>query len=100
MGRVSAHQFWAEQLGERPLTLLEIGLTSGALAKAAVAIALGMANVVVLFWGKSGWELGPGGTPVPDHAPRGDAWDFQIFSGGYAHMYALGAALHARVRRH
>jgi len=91
VGRVSAHQFWAEQLGERPLTLLEIGLTSGALAKAAVAIAAGMASVVVLFWGKSGWELGPGGTPVPDRAPRADAWDFQIFGGGYAHMYAVWA---------
>src|SRR5258707_848776 len=91
VGRVSAHQFWAEQLGERPLTLLEIGLTSGAVAKAAVAIAAGMAEVVVLFWGKSGWELGPGGTPVPDRAPRTDPWSFEIFGGGYAHMYALWA---------
>jgi acetyl-CoA acetyltransferase len=91
VGRVSIHQFWAEQLGERPLTLLESGLASGAIAKAAVAIAAGMCNVVVLFWGKSGWNLGPGGTPTPDKAPRVDAWSFETFGGGYTHMYALWA---------
>ena len=51
---VSEHMFWAEQLGERPLTFMEVGIASGGLAKAATAIGAGMANVVVLFWGKAG----------------------------------------------
>src|SRR5882724_1673102 len=65
-----AHMFWAEQLGERPVTFMDIGLASGGAAKAALAVSAGLCNVAVLFWGKAGWQLGPGGTPVGDRAPR------------------------------
>ena len=34
-GADDPHYYWAEQLGQRPLGLMEIGLTSGALAKMA-----------------------------------------------------------------
>ncbi len=50
----TAHQFWAEQLGERPLSLVETGGASGMLAKAATAIASGLTNVAVLFFGRAG----------------------------------------------
>src|ERR1700683_1491903 len=43
----SVHMFWAEQLGERPLTYLEVGIASGGPAKAANAIGAGGASVVV-----------------------------------------------------
>src|SRR5205823_6604590 len=62
----SAHMFWAEQLGEKPLTYLDIGLASGGIAKAATAIAAGMADVVVFFWGKAGRLTGPGGVGRAD----------------------------------
>jgi acetyl-CoA acetyltransferase len=49
----TAHQFWAEQLGERPLSLVETGGASGQLAKAAAAIAAGLTDVAVLFFGRA-----------------------------------------------
>jgi acetyl-CoA acetyltransferase len=49
----AAHQFWAEQLSERPLSLVETGGASGMLAKAATAIASGLINVPVLFFGRA-----------------------------------------------
>src|SRR5882724_5159414 len=51
-----AHMFWAEQLGERPVTFMDIGLASGGAAKAALAVSAGLCNVAVLFWGKAGWQ--------------------------------------------
>ena len=73
----TAHQFWAEQLGERPLSLVETGGASGMLAKAATAIASGLTNVAVLFFGRAGSRTGPGGTLTPTAAPRiRDAWSF------------------------
>jgi acetyl-CoA acetyltransferase len=86
-----AEQAWATQFGGRPLTFLEPGSPSTGIAKAALAISAGMCNVAVAFWGKAGWKLGPGGTPVPDQAPRVPEWNYAMFGGGYAHFYALWA---------
>jgi acetyl-CoA acetyltransferase len=86
-----AEQSWATQLGGRTLSFAEPGSPSTGLAKAALAISAGMCNVAVAFWGKAGWKLGPGGTPVPDAAPRVPEWDFRLFGAGYAHFYALWA---------
>jgi acetyl-CoA acetyltransferase len=88
---VSEHMFWAEQLGERPLTYLEVGIASGGLAKAATAIGAGMANVVVLFWGKAGYQIGPRGTPRPDSAPRTGAWGYDIHGAYMTPWYAMWA---------
>jgi len=88
---VSEHMFWAEQLGERPLTYLEVGIASGGLAKAATAIGAGMANVVVLFWGKAGYQIGPRGTPQPDAAPRTGAWGYDIHGAYMTPWYAMWA---------
>src|SRR5580658_1907606 len=87
----SAHMFWAEQLGERPITFMDIGLASGGLAKAALAVSAGMCNVAVLFWGKAGWQLGPRGTQVPDRAPRVEEFSWQLAGGYYSAWYALWA---------
>jgi acetyl-CoA acetyltransferase len=88
---VQAHMFWAEQLGERPVTFMDIGLASGGVAKAALAISAGLCNVAVLFWGKAGWQLGPGGTAVPDKAPRVEDYSFALAGAFYTTWYALWA---------
>jgi len=65
-----AAQTWATQLGGRALTFAEPGSPTTGIPKAALAISAGLCNVVVAFWGKAGWKLGPGGTSVPI-SPRG-----------------------------
>jgi acetyl-CoA acetyltransferase len=87
----SVHMFWAEQLGERPLTFMEIGIASGGLAKAALGIASGMCNVAVLFWGKAGYQVGPGGTAAAERAPRVDAWGYDPHGAYMSAWYALWA---------
>jgi acetyl-CoA acetyltransferase len=87
----SVHMFWAEQLGERPLTFMEIGIAAGGLAKASAAIDAGMANVVVLFWGKAGYQIGPRGTGRPDRAPRSEPWGFDLHGGYMSTWYAMWA---------
>src|SRR6266704_4712135 len=54
--------FWAAQFGGRPMSYGEIGYPNGVI-KAALAIGAGLASVVVVFWGKAGWKIGPGGRP-------------------------------------
>src|SRR6185437_11357810 len=58
-GEPSAHMFWAEQLGERPLSFMDVGQGAAGVAKAAMAIASGMCNVVVVFYGSGGFRIGP-----------------------------------------
>ena len=68
---------------------MDVGLASGGLAKAALAVSAGMCNVAVLFWGKAGWQLGPRGTQVPDRAPRVEEFSWQLAGdGGYAIVVA------------
>ncbi len=87
-----AHQFWAEQLGERPLSLVELGGASGQLAKAAAAIAAGLTEVAVLFYGKAGQLVGPRGTVAPkDKAPRVPEWSFMQHGAYMTTWYALWA---------
>jgi acetyl-CoA acetyltransferase len=89
----TAHQFWAEQLGERPLSLVETGGASGQLAKASAAIAAGMTDCAVLFFGRAGRRTGPGGTAVPtDKAPRvADDFSFATAGGYMTSWYAMWA---------
>jgi acetyl-CoA acetyltransferase len=87
-----AHQFWAEQLGERPLSLVELGGASGQLAKAAAAIAAGLTEVAVLFYGKAGSLTGPRGVARPvDKAPRVPEWSFMQHGAYMTTWYALWA---------
>ncbi len=90
-GATAAHQFWAEQLGGRPISLMEVGGASGQLAKAAAAIAAGMCSVAVLFYGKAGHPVGPRGTAVADRAPRVPEWTFPIHGAYMIPFYALWA---------
>jgi acetyl-CoA acetyltransferase len=50
-----------------------------------------MADVIVVVHGKSGFKIGPGGTPVPDVAPRVGEWAYDQFGGGFGQFYALWA---------
>jgi len=86
-----AGQVWAAQLGGRPLSFVEPGSPTTGVHKAAMAIAAGCCDVVVAFWGKAGWKLGPGSIPVPAEAPRVAEWHYDLYGGGYAHWYALWA---------
>ncbi len=86
-----AGQVWAAQFGGRPLSFVEPGSPTTGVHKAALAVAAGCADVVVAFWGKAGWKLGPGATPVPGEAPRVGEFHYDLYGGGYAHWYALWA---------
>ena len=87
-----AHQFWAEQLGERPMSLVEQGGGCGPLVKASAAIAAGLADVVVAFTGKAGKPIGPRGTPIEtDRAPRVQEWSYTQTGAYMTTWYALWA---------
>lgn len=87
----NAEQFWVAQLGGRPLTYMD--RQSGALGayKAAVAVSAGMADVVVLFHGKSHLRLGPGDAPGSARPPRLDAWSTRLWGGYMTPWYAMWA---------
>ncbi len=92
----SVHMFWAEQLGERPITFMEVGIASGAVAKAATAVAAGLCEVAVLFWAKAGYQIGPSGQPprgqLPgDRAPRTGDWSYEPHGAYMAAWYAMWA---------
>lgn len=83
--------FWAEQLGGRPITHMAGGQGVAGVAKAAAAIAAGMCNVVVIFWGSAGYRIGPSGSAVPVKAPRNYDWHFNIHGAFMTPFYALWA---------
>ena len=85
-------QFWATQLGGRPLTFGQLAAPTPGVHKAALAIAAGMCDVVVVFWGKAGWQVGPGGQPLPTAAPLAPGeFHYDIFGGGMVPFYAMWA---------
>jgi acetyl-CoA C-acetyltransferase len=87
-----AHEFWAEQLGGRPLKISESGGGSGQLSKVAALIAAGLADVVVTFYGKSNLPTGPSREPIPtDGAPRVKEWAYEQTGTYLTTWYALWA---------
>lgn len=84
-------QFWAAQLGGRVFTYTDRQSGSLGAQRAAAAIAAGLADVVVLFHGKSNLRVGPRGTPVPERAPRVDAWSSATWGGYMTPWYAMWA---------
>lgn len=87
-----AHMYWAEQLGGRPLNVAIHGGGSAQLPKAAAAIASGMADVVLMFFGKSGFLSGAGHFDNPtDTAPRVGEWDGMLHGAYLSTWYALWA---------
>ncbi|GAB3275459.1 thiolase family protein [Kineosporia babensis] len=85
------HQFWAEQLGGRPIRYISLGGSSGQIAKASAAIAAGLCEVAVLFYGRAGQRLGPGGSTVPTAAPRVPEWSWTVQGAYMTPFYALWA---------
>ena len=89
-GTPRPEMYWANQFGGRPMSFAELGYPNG-VTKAALAVSAGLANVVVVFWGKAGWKIGPGGQPVPASAPRAADWSYDVHGAYMTAWYALWA---------
>ena len=87
--------FWAEQLGQRPLSYLGSaatgGLAAGAIGRAALAVASGTCSVCVLVHGKSGSKINPSKAPLPTNTPRVGDWSEAIFGATRVGWYAAWA---------
>jgi acetyl-CoA acetyltransferase len=87
-----AHQFWAEQLGGRPLDVAIQPHGSAQLSKAAAVVTAGLADVVVVFYGKAGIPAGPSRAMMaPDRAYRVNEWDASPFGTYMSTWYAMWA---------
>jgi acetyl-CoA acetyltransferase len=86
---LSLHMQWAEQLGGRPISFLDVGGGAGAVSKAALGVASGMANVVVIFFGNAGVRLGPQGNSVNPSAPRVGDMSYTIQGAYMSPWYAM-----------
>jgi len=80
---------WAEQLGGRPVSFIDIGSGAGGAAKAAAAIATGQANVAVIFFANAGYRLGPQGSAGQPGAPRLADMSFMIQGAYMSPWYAM-----------
>jgi hypothetical protein len=93
--------YWAEQLGQQNLGVMEAGMASGALAKMAVCISAGMCDTAVMLAGgfdppptidtASGGKVNPAQVALPDTAPYVGEWDYSIHGGARAAFYAAWA---------
>lgn len=87
--------FWAEQLGQRPLGYMGYaatgGMFTGAVANAALAVAMGRCEVCVLVHGKSGSKINPAKQPLPTSAPRVGDWSELQFGATRVSWYAAWA---------
>jgi acetyl-CoA acetyltransferase len=86
---LSLHMQWAEQLGGRPISFLDVGGGAGAVSKAALAVASGMANVVVIWFGNAGVRLGPQGNSVNPSAPRVPDMSYTVQGAYMSPWYAM-----------
>jgi acetyl-CoA C-acetyltransferase len=87
-----AHLFWSEQLGGRPLKVVVHGGGSAQLSKAAAAVSAGIADVVVVFFGKSAFATGPSSYAAAPEGPlRVGEWDALPHGGYLVTWYALWA---------
>ncbi|MBV1916528.1 MAG: thiolase family protein, partial [Sphingomonadaceae bacterium] len=91
---LNLHMQWAEQLGGRPISYMGVGNGSSAVAKAAVAIESGMANVVVIFFANANNPNGPRQIKMPDKAPRVEDWMFMVHGCYMSVWYALWTQLY------
>jgi acetyl-CoA acetyltransferase len=86
---LTVHMQWAEQLGGRPISFIDIGSGAGSAAKAAVAVAAGMANVVVVYFANAGFRLGPQGSSSQAGAPRAADMSHTIQGAYMSPWYAM-----------
>ncbi|TDC20363.1 thiolase family protein [Actinomadura bangladeshensis] len=85
------HMYWAEQLGERPITYIGTGQGEGAVAKAAAAISAGTCNVALAWVAHAGGGNSPGSKAVPTAAPRLPDFHWEIQGAYMTPLYALWA---------
>ena len=90
-GATAAHQFWAEQLGGRPISLMEIGARPVSWPRPRRRSPRACARVAVLFYGKAGSRSDRGGRPDLDRAPRVPEWTFPVHGAYMIPFYALWA---------
>lgn len=86
---LNLHMAWAEQLGGRPITYMDVGNGSSAVAKATNAIAAGMANVVVIYFANCNNPNGPRQLKVQSKAPRVPDWQFMVHGAYMSVWYAM-----------
>src|SRR5262245_31516283 len=86
---LSLHMRWAEQLGGRPISFLDVGGGAGAASKAALAVASGMANVVVVYFANAGYRLGPQGAAGKPGAPRVGDMNYMVQGAYMSPWYAM-----------
>ena len=86
---IALHMQWAEQLGGRPVSFIDIGGGAGAVAKAALAVSSGMADVVAIFFGNAGVRLGPQGNAGQPRAPRVSDMSYMIQGAYMSPWYAM-----------
>ena len=86
---LNLHMAWAEQLGGRPITYMDVGNGSSAVAKATNAIAAGMANVVVIYFANANNPNGPRQLKMMDRAPRVEDWQFMVHGAYMSVWYAM-----------
>jgi acetyl-CoA acetyltransferase len=86
---LSLHMQWAEQLGGRAISFIDVGGGAGAVSKAALGVASGMANVVVIFFANAGYRLGPQGTAGQAGAPRVPDMNYMIQGAYMSPWYAM-----------
>lgn len=91
---LSLHMAWAEQLGGRPITYMDVGNGSSAVAKAANAIAAGMANVVVIFFANANNPNGPRQLKIRERAPRVEDFQFMVHGAYMSVWYAMWTRLY------
>ncbi|NKQ56092.1 thiolase family protein [Amycolatopsis sp. K13G38] len=90
-GSYHPHHYWAEQLGQLPMSLIETGQGAGAMAKMAAAVSAGLADTVVYVSGKAGEGINPARKAVPKKAPRVGEWQYSITGGTHPAWYAAWA---------
>jgi acetyl-CoA acetyltransferase len=91
---LNLHMAWAEQLGGRPITYMDVGNGASAVAKATNAIAAGMANVVVIFFANANNPNGPRQLKMLEKAPRVDDFQFMIPGAYMSVWYAMWTRLY------
>jgi len=86
---ISLHMEWAEQLGGRPIGLVEVSGGAGSLSKAALGIGAGQCEVVVIFFANAGYRIGPQHANAAPGAPRLPDMNFMIHGAYMSPWYAL-----------
>lgn len=91
---LNLHMAWAEQLGGRPITYMDVGNGASAVAKAANAIAAGLASVVVIFFANANNPNGPRQLKLRDRAPRVEDFQFMVHGAYMSVWYAMWTQLY------